>query len=169
MKVARSGSWAPSLRRSVFKNACVGGQWAPDVTQIFDTPKKCKAHLDSNRGAFLGLQNKCWCFDLQVSQFNSQGQQWPRAGICTLKSHVTSIFIHTATLWGDYLYAAVYVELRIFRSWSSLISKFAIPLTLRFALWFNMELCRACNNQPPYLSPYLLLRLAQNFVILLLR
>ena len=41
--------------------------FAPDVTKVFDTPKKCKAHLDSNRGAFLGLQNKCWCFDLQVS------------------------------------------------------------------------------------------------------
>ena len=45
--------------------------WAPDVTLIFDTPKKCKAQLDSNRGAFFGLQNKFWSFDLQVRYFNS--------------------------------------------------------------------------------------------------
>ena len=38
---------------------------------IWHSQKLGKAQLDSNQGAFLGLQNKFWSFDLQVRYFNS--------------------------------------------------------------------------------------------------
>ena len=48
-------------------NAVIYGNDLHHVTLIFDTLRKCKAQLDSSQGAFLVLQNKYWCFDLQVS------------------------------------------------------------------------------------------------------
>ena len=39
--------------------------------EVANSQKLGKAQLDPNRGAFLGLQNKFWSFDLQVLYFNS--------------------------------------------------------------------------------------------------
>ena len=94
---------------------------------IWNSQKLGKAQLDSNQGAFLGLQNKFWSFDLQV--------RIVAAGWCLRfkKSREKYFHPHCNTLgwlairWCVCWYKNISLG-------SSLISKFAIPLTFFLAL-----------------------------------